>query len=335
MNEVKILDCTLRDGAHINKGEFTHEGIKLILDCLGKASIPLIEVGFIENNTMSGSGNVYYPSFKHVDTILSGAKTNEASKFGVMIRTDRTPFSLLAKSENIDFVRIAFYPEHLEEVKKYTQKLVELDYSVYLNPIALTNYDEKAFSALLIELETMPYTGISLVDTYGALSLSQLEMYLSVLKRRIPVDKTIGLHLHQNLNRGVELSNRFINVLSQDYNLIIDTSVSGMGRVPGNFETEVLLGKLSDNIKKIKYSLIQLSIISDFLNRFRLANDWGYKTEYAISAMYNLDRTYPEYFRDQGCTLEETTLLLQKVKATQANGRFNLKLAEDLVADLT
>lgn len=43
---MKILDCTLRDGAHINAGKFGEKNIKAIIKGLINAKIDIIELGF-------------------------------------------------------------------------------------------------------------------------------------------------------------------------------------------------------------------------------------------------------------------------------------------------
>ena len=46
---IKLLDCTLRDGAHLNGGNFGRRTIEeIILDLVG-AKVDIIEVGFFDN----------------------------------------------------------------------------------------------------------------------------------------------------------------------------------------------------------------------------------------------------------------------------------------------
>ena len=49
MDNIKVLDCTLRDGGYINDWNFGKENIKKIIDKLSKANIDIIECGFISN----------------------------------------------------------------------------------------------------------------------------------------------------------------------------------------------------------------------------------------------------------------------------------------------
>ena len=49
MNNVKILDCTLRDGGYVNEWKFGKKAIKHILFNLAKSNTDIIECGFLTN----------------------------------------------------------------------------------------------------------------------------------------------------------------------------------------------------------------------------------------------------------------------------------------------
>lgn len=138
MNNIKILDCTLRDGAHINQGVFGKNNILYILTNLAQAKIDLIEIGFLQNTSYDKDSSIFN-DIQHIDDILSQIQKNQ-NKFGLMLRTDGYDFNKLQKSNFVDFVRVSFYKEHLRDLKNYVSKLQDLNYDVYLNPIAITKY---------------------------------------------------------------------------------------------------------------------------------------------------------------------------------------------------
>ena len=47
MNEISVLDCTLRDGGYCNEWQFGKSNIKKILKGLSEANIDIIECGFL------------------------------------------------------------------------------------------------------------------------------------------------------------------------------------------------------------------------------------------------------------------------------------------------
>ena len=65
MGEIKLLDCTLRDGGYINNWKFGKETITGILDRLSMAEIDLIECGFITEKTVNDN----YSLFADADSV--------------------------------------------------------------------------------------------------------------------------------------------------------------------------------------------------------------------------------------------------------------------------
>ena len=47
MGTIRLLDCTLRDGGHINQGRFGKMVIKAVIKELVTARIDIIEAGFL------------------------------------------------------------------------------------------------------------------------------------------------------------------------------------------------------------------------------------------------------------------------------------------------
>ena len=45
---IEVLDCTLRDGSHVNEGNFSKGDFSLIFNALNKVAVDYVEVGFLE-----------------------------------------------------------------------------------------------------------------------------------------------------------------------------------------------------------------------------------------------------------------------------------------------
>lgn len=329
--KIKLLDCTLRDGAHINAGEFSNDAAVGIANALVDASIELIELGFLEPNGKASRESVYFDSLSEAEEYYRDIK-REGSKFGLMLRTDRCPLEILDKSDIFDFFRIAFYPEHLDQVAEYVSVLRDLGYNVYLNPIAVTHYTSDEFRSILTRISAMDIAGVSIVDTYGALSLAKLEAYGMAIKEVMDDDIEIGIHLHQNLNSSLSLADAFSR--QGHKSVIYDSSILGMGRMPGNFETEMVANYLNvanDSDKKYDIDkILQAGCL--FVEQYRKIRNWGYSAIYAKSAILNIDRTYPEYFEDTGLSIVKNLIAQQYVADNARNRRFSKEDAERAVS---
>ena len=50
MGEIKLLDCTLRDGGYVNDWKFGHNNMVSIFERLVDANVDYIEIGFLEDH---------------------------------------------------------------------------------------------------------------------------------------------------------------------------------------------------------------------------------------------------------------------------------------------
>ncbi|MGQ2873648.1 4-hydroxy-2-ketovalerate aldolase [Campylobacter coli] len=327
MNKIKILDCTLRDGAHVNKGNFGKENILLILQKLAEASIDLIEVGFLQNAIFDKDSSIF-DSIEYIDEVLEEINKVKSS-FGVMLRTDRCDFEKIKKTKNIDFIRMALYKEHLQDIKKYTSKAKDLGYSVYLNPIGVTKYSLGEIKNILQELVVLHPEGISIVDTFGSLTNEEFSKFLLLFDEIIPSDIEIGIHLHENLSSSLSLALQGVSLLSHR-DIIIDSSVNGMGRIPGNLPTELIVNHINvDN----KYNVNPLYDLNDIIKEYKKINEWGYNPIYVHSAILNIDRTYPEYFNTQGFSTLENIVLQNEIKRLGYGYKFAQEKADEIIKD--
>ncbi|HEC1580851.1 TPA: aldolase catalytic domain-containing protein [Campylobacter upsaliensis] len=324
---IQILDCTLRDGSHINNGKFGKEKIRQIITGLIEANIDIIEVGLLQNHQCGVDFSIFN-SIDFVDQCLSIIEKKN-SKFSLMLRTDRVDFNKLAKSPKVDFIRIALYQEHLNDIKRYGEKAKELGYEIIFNPIAITKYSPNEIQFLIKTLEELKPYGISLVDTFGSFTLNEFEKVLKIFDENLSPNITLGIHLHQNLNLALSLAAKATKlIINRD--LIIDSSLSGMGRVPGNLQSELFANYLNQNFNH-QYNIEKLLSLTALIEEFKILNRWGYNPIYMYSASLNIDRTYPEFFEKMGfCT--ENNLNLQKIcKEKGIGSKFNEEKARKII----
>lgn len=324
---IQILDCTLRDGSHINNGKFGKEKIRQIITGLIEANIDIIEVGLLQNHQCGVDFSIFN-SIDFVDQCLSSIEKKN-SKFSLMLRTDRVDFNKLAKSPKVDFIRIALYQEHLNDIKRYGEKAKELGYEIIFNPIAITKYSPNEIQFLIKTLEELKPYGISLVDTFGSFTLNEFEKVLKIFDKNLSPNITLGIHLHQNLNLALSLAAKATKlIINRD--LIIDSSISGMGRVPGNLQSELFANYLNQNFNH-QYNIEKLLSLTALIEEFKILNRWGYNPIYMYSASLNIDRTYPEFFEKMGFCIENNLNLQKICKEKGIGSKFNEEEAQKII----
>lgn len=326
-----ILDCTLRDGAHVNHGEFGRITATAIVQKLITSKIDMIELGFLEQEGVR-SETTYFKSIDQCAEFFSSCDRKESAEFGLMLRTDRCSIDELKKHSFIQFIRVAFYPEHLKDAIRYLAQAKEKGYKVYANLIAVTRYSESDIRNMLKELNAITVDGVSIVDTYGSLDRSTLSPIIRLFNESMNHSAALGLHLHENISESISMIDVF---QSADVNRkkIYDGAIGGMGRVPGNIPTELLANYLN-KYGGANYDTDLLLRAATLTTPFMKLNKWGYLPIYAYSAIKKIDRSYPEYFESLGLSEEHNMLCQDAVYDKAEDPRFDQDLANNILQSL-
>lgn len=289
----RLLDCTLRDGAHVNSGLFGDHAIREIASNLLAANVDLVEIGFLVNRSRR-PGSTYFESINQVESVLEGIEAD--NRVAIMVRPDWFPRELLTQPGRcVTHIRIAFRESDARDAIVMAQSSIELGFKVHLNPIATPTVSDAVLSEIFQFAAEGGVETLSIVDTYGMLTGKSLSKLLNQFTDGIPPGAWIGLHLHQNLNMALNLvQTAFNTMVSQDRKFSVDASLLGMGRVPGNLEVESAAIFMNETIGSSYDTLQLLEASSKLIAPIKEAFGWGYDPMYALSAFLGLDRTFPE-----------------------------------------
>ena len=139
-----------------------------------------------------------------------------------------------------------------------------------------------------------PYA-FSIVDTFGSMMKEDLQRIYSLTEHNLDKSIVIGLHLHENLALSYSLAQEFIDMKASDRNCVIDASMLGMGRAPGNLCMELIMDYMN-RAQMGSYDVNPvLDGIDDHIAKLKSIEPWGYNTAYALSAKFNLHRNYAEF----------------------------------------
>jgi 4-hydroxy 2-oxovalerate aldolase len=327
---VTFLDCTLRDGAHVNSGKFGEKRIANIITGLTEASADIVEMGFLRNVVYS-SDVTSFPVIEDAERILSDIPANPNVAYALMARADEYDISKLSEcSGRIKLIRIAFYHDYLKKAVEFANKIKTKGYNFTLNLIdtpsnSLRELDKVAEYAN----EIAPYA-INIVDTFGVLdegTLSEIaENYDAKLNRNI----RMGLHVHENLASAFSLVKGYIKYMDDRRDIVVDGSLMGIGRAPGNLCTELITDYLNvRHGKDFKLTKI-LELIYRDVAPIRQQFKWGYSPEFFLSAKYKVHRSYAEHLAEQQIPYEVIDRLLSRIEP-----KYALKFNKDYIDSLS
>ncbi|MDD6208567.1 MAG: hypothetical protein PUB10_08625 [Clostridiales bacterium] len=285
-DNIKLLDCTLRDGAYVVDGNFGTPAIKGIIKKMQDANVDIIECGWLKNEAHKTG-----TSFYHVpeDIIPYLPEKNEDVTYVVMIDWDRYNLDYLPECDgkSIDAIRVVFPYGKDKEGIEVGKKIKKKGYQVFFQAANTLAYSEEDLLKLAKEINEVHPISLSVVDTFGAMYEDDLDRIIDVLDQNLDQDIMLGFHSHNNQQLSFALSMHFVNrLLKSGRHVIVDASLCGMGRGAGNATTE-----LAANFLNRKYHCnYDMNVIMDaidiYMEYFQENYSWGYSIPYFIAGMY-------------------------------------------------
>lgn len=321
---MKILDCTIRDGGYINNWRFTDKFIDSYIDIINKLNIDYTEIGFINKETKYRGKIVGKYRALTKDTILM-FKNRLKTKIVVMADYKKIDLELLNNKMDVDLVRIAFHKEDMTEALLLCKKIKSMGYKVSANAMAITNYKDCELNNLFKQIDEYSIDVLYIADSYGSLSQKVIKSLLKHFKSNVDCD--LGIHLHNNMQNAFS---NFECVLGED--IIVDSTMFGIGRGAGNLNTELVVTKLYKNIKI--NSLVELCcFIQKYVKKiyFSSENKWGYDLDYLLSGYLKIHPNYVSKMRDLSIYMNDRFTILAYIDANNLGKLFNLELFDDIL----
>ena len=176
---------------------------------------------------------------------------------------------------SIDGIRVTFHENEIDEALIYAKQLMEKGYKVYIQPVGTTSYSDSDLLGLIEKVNTLKPYAFYLVDTLGIMYKNDLLRMFHLLENNLNTSISIGFHSHNNLQLSFSNAQELLTVHTKR-NIIIDSSVFGMGRGAGNLCTELVTHYINENIEG-KYDTIPLlEIIDEHLSNIFTETQWGY-----------------------------------------------------------
>lgn len=328
MENVQLLDCTLRDGGHVNNAEFGEKAIRDIVSYLSETNVDIIELGFLKNGFFTKDQSTYN-TIEQARQILIDIK--KSIRCSVMIRPDWYDiFNLNVSDGIIDTIRFAFYYKDFDLTEKYFRYAVDKGYKCILNPVNIMGYDNEQLEVLLKRINKLHPFGTTMVDTFGSMQMQDLDRLYQAFESALDPDITIGLHLHENMASSFQLAQHYLKIKNNRRKTIIDASLLGMGRIPGNLCIEMMLDYLNDYDSNYNVRPA-LKAIEEYILPIKKKREWGYFPAYYFSGKFSIHRSYAEYLLDKSdLELDDVYSILCQLKNDSNKSFFSETKVEEL-----
>ena len=280
--EIKVVDCTIRDGGLMNNWRFSDEFVKSVYDACVDAGVDYMEIGYKSSDkaySRKENGPWKFCDEKDLRRIVGDNKTN--TKLSVMIDIGRIELNEIKpkKESVIDMIRVACYVHQIDKAIQHAEYCMDKGYEVTINLMSVSKVIEPELDEALKDIAKSRVPIFYLVDSFGSLYCEQIEALMKKYKDALP-NKTIGIHTHNNMQ--LAFSNTITGII-QGCNML-DATFMGIGRGAGNCPMECLIAFL----KNPKYRLLPvLDTIQKHLLPLQKTIDWGYHIPYLITGSLN------------------------------------------------
>lgn len=299
MKTINLLDCTLRDGGYINNWNFGNKTIRNIIQKLIDSQVEFVELGFLRN-CQYDPDKVLFNNMKELQPILPENCENTA--FSLMCLHNLYDIDKLEPydGQGVEIIRVTFHDYDIDEGLAFIEKVIAKGYKCFCNPINIMGYSDQEVLSLIDKVNRIKPYAFTIVDTFGSMMKTDLIRLYSLVEHNLDPSIHVGLHLHENLSLSYSLAQDFLGIRSGGRKCVIDASLFGMGRAPGNLCLELIMNYMN-RYQDCSYDVnAVLDAIEDYIVPLKEIEPWGYNIAYALSAKYNMHRNYGEYLLRKG-----------------------------------
>ncbi len=299
MGNIKLLDCTLRDGGYVNDWQFGHNNIVNIFERIISAGVDIIEVGFLDERRPYDFSRTIMPNSEAVEKIFGNLDTGNSMLVGMIDYGTCDLNNILPADESIlDGIRVIFKKHLRKEAMEFCGGLKQMGYKVFAQLVSITSYeDEELLDLITLANDIEPYA-VSIVDTYGLLHQENLIHYFTLLNEHLKSNIAVGYHSHNNFQMAYANCIEFL-AQNAERDMVLDSTIYGMGKSAGNAPTELLTMHMNQHYGK-NYDTSQiLEAIDSSVMEFYKKTPWGYNMFYYISASNDCHPNYVSYLMNK------------------------------------
>jgi 4-hydroxy 2-oxovalerate aldolase len=283
--ELKVLDCTIRDGGLINDHFFDDTLVRSVYETCIEAGIDYMELGYKGSKKIFAPGRFGDWKFCDEDDMRRLVGDNDSSlKLAAMADAQKTDYheDILPKSQSVlDMIRVATYVHQLPVAVDMINDAADKGYEVTCNLMAISIVQDAEIDQALEVLRETPASTIVVVDSFGALYQEQIQRLVEKYRDALEgTGKEVGIHAHNN--QQLAFANT-IEAIIHGANRP-DATMAGMGRGAGNCPMELLIGFLRNPAYRVRpiYQVLQ-----DCFVDVRQKCEWGPMVPYNITGQLN------------------------------------------------
>ena len=330
MKDINILDCTLREGGYVNNWDFGYQNIRDIISDLTLANIKYVECGYLKQENHSQDSSIFSSISDFMNVI---SEDNSDTVYTLMINYGEYDISLISDcpSENIG-LRIAFKKDEVQEALDYCERVKAKGYKVFVNPMHSFSYSSTEFIDLIEMVNKIEPYALTIVDTTGSMKEKDILSLFYLTDSNLNSDIALAFHSHNGQQLSFTNAQSLIKV-SRNRELIIDSTVFGIGRGSGNLCTELIAQYINDNYNGSYDTSAILQIVDNQIKPIYEKSPWGYSVPYYLAATNNCHPNYAKFLSDKDGLSAQTIAEILKQIPDNKKTNFDIELIKELYSN--
>lgn len=298
MNKITVLDVTLRDGGCVNNFNFGQVYMEKILKAQEESGVEMIEMGYIDEKNGSECGRTQYINEKVISSSILKRKKKGVTYVAMMDYGKFNPINLSPRNEtSIDGIRVAFHKKDMRNMVEVCKIILSKGYMVFIQPMITLRYSDAELLELIhiVNTELSDASAFYIVDTFGEMRPNDMARVMNLVDHNLMKGIPMGFHSHNNIQMSYSNACAMLQFPTQR-NLMVDSSIMGMGKGAGNLNTELLLEHLNIFYRKSYYLPPLLEVIDKVINQLHSEYYWGYAPEYYLSSANHCTPSYASHY---------------------------------------
>ena len=303
MKNVKILDCTLRDGGRVINCAFPDDHILGNTQGLTRANIDVVEMGFLRSG-VEYKGNSTF--FSEVDQFAKFIPKNRGNTMYVAFcdygqEFHMWDFSKLPECDgsSVTGIRLGFRKKDMYNAIPTAELIKSKGYTLFIQGVESLNYNDKEMLELIDVVNKIKPHSFGIVDTYGAMYPDDVMHLYNLVDHNLDKEIAIDFHSHNNLQMSFAFAQMVVVASNGVRPIYLDATLEGVGKGTGNLNTELIMDYL---IRKRGYAYdidVLFDTIDSYLHFIKENHTWAYQIPYYMAGIYSSHANNIIYLMDK------------------------------------
>jgi len=314
MKDIIFLDCTLRDGGYYNVWDFSPQLVSDYLSAMDALKVDFVEIGFRTLKNTGFKGGYAFSSDAFINSL--NIPNELTDKIGVMINgselVQELPGQIVdlelqatylnsvlqklfaAKSQSpVTLVRIACHVHEFVDCLPAATWLKKQGYLVGFNLMQVADRSSYEITELAKKANQYPIDALYFADSMGSLSPQQTSQIVEAFQKGF--SGALGIHTHDSMGQAIANTMQAI----EEGVTWVDSTVTGMGRGPGNAQTEYLSIAIEHLRPQVGNPTKLFELIRKYFKPMQDLYGWGTNPYYYLAGKHSIHPSFiQEMMRD-------------------------------------